>query len=79
MNNEDTTGVVKPEIKVQTIAKTKETTRHTMNYKTIHIKLVRDSDGFFFDLLEPPASREKKVVGRQRNHELALCVLFCSS
>jgi hypothetical protein len=63
MNNEDTTGVVKPEIKVQTIAKTKETTRHTMNYKTIHIKLVRDSSVvrrlFFLDLLEAPVSRKK--------------------
>jgi hypothetical protein len=39
MKNEDTTGVVKPQIKGQTIAKRNETKKHTMNYKTIHIKL----------------------------------------
>jgi hypothetical protein len=39
MKNEDTTGVVKPQIKGQTIAKRNETKKHTMNYKTIHIQL----------------------------------------
>jgi hypothetical protein len=39
MKNEDTTGVVKPQMKGQTIAKRNETKKHTMNYKTIHIKL----------------------------------------
>ena len=38
MKNEDTTGVVKPQIKGQTIAKRNETKKHTMNYKTIHIQ-----------------------------------------
>ena len=36
MKNEDTTGVVKPQMKGQTIAKRNETKKHTMNYKTIH-------------------------------------------
>jgi hypothetical protein len=36
MKNEDTTGVVKPQIKGQTIAKRNETKKHTMNYETIH-------------------------------------------